>query len=109
MLGGKGAADGGRLHGSQQEAGKRERQQGIDVGPVDLGKAQGWQTLGHLTQKLDALGIEAEKRRGHDATDDHKERHGFVLQKDLSQNEHRECRKPDRERSGIGLVQMARK
>jgi len=79
MLGGKGAADGGRLHGSKQEACERERQQSIEIRPVNLRKARGRKTFGYLTQKLDAPRFEPEKRRGRDATDDHKERHRFVL------------------------------
>ena len=59
VLGGKGAADGGRLHGSKQEACERERQQGIEIRPVDLRKARGRKTFGYLTQKLDAPALRA--------------------------------------------------
>ena len=107
MLGGKSPADGGRLHGSKQEAREREWQEGIEIRPVDVRKARCRETLGYLTQKLDAPNIEPEKRRGHDPTDDHKERHRFVLQEELPQDERRQSRKPNAKGDGIGLVQMA--
>ena len=107
VLGGKGAADGSRLYGGEQEACKRQRQQRIDVGPVDVGNSDGWQPLRHLAQKLDALGIQAEQHRGHNAADDDEKRDRFMLQKDLAENEYGKCSKPDRERSEIGLAEMS--
>jgi hypothetical protein len=45
---------------------------------------------------------------GDNATNDHEKRHGFVLEKDLAQNEYGQRSKPDRERSEIGLLQMSK-
>src|SRR6185437_16964761 len=60
VLGGKGPADRRRLHGSEKEAGKSERQQRVQVGPVNIGNAQGREPLRHFAEKIDALGIQAE-------------------------------------------------
>ena len=103
----KRAADGGRFYGSKQETSEGEWHQGIEIRPVYFRKAQGREALRHLTEKFDTPSIEPEKRGGHDTADDHKERHGFVLQEEFSQDERRESRKPSAQGDGIGLVQMA--
>jgi hypothetical protein len=81
MLGSKGSADGSRLHGSQQKASKCEREQRIEVRKIEIGKADNWESLRHFAQKLHALGIQMERRRGQNAADDDEKRNGSVLQK----------------------------
>ena len=46
------------------------------------------------------------QRRSHDAADHHEQRHGFVLEKDLPEHEHRQRDAANRERGGIGFVQV---
>ena len=60
MLGGKGAADGGCLHGRKQEACERKWQQGIEIRPVDVRKARGRKTFGLLGMRERAIILRGE-------------------------------------------------
>ena len=90
VLGGERAADGGRLHRAEQEARERQRQQVVQVGPVNRGQAEGRQPLRHFAQQLHPARVEAEQRRSHDAADHHEQRHGFVLEEHLPEHQHRQ-------------------
>ena len=84
MFGGEHAANRGRLHRAKQKTGERQRQQLVQVGPVNRGEAEGRQPLRHFAQQLHPARFEAEPARSHDAADHHEQRHGFVLEKNLS-------------------------
>ena len=90
MLGRERAADGGRLHRAEQETRERQRQQFVQVRPVNRGQAEGRQPLRHFAQQLHPARVEAEPARSHDAAHHHEQRHGFVLEEDLPEHEHRQ-------------------
>ena len=60
MLGREHATDGGRFDRAEQEAGERQRQQLVQVGPLNRGEAERRQSLRHVAQQLHAARVEAE-------------------------------------------------
>ena len=106
MFGGEHAADGGRLHRAEQKTGERQRQQFVQIRPVNRGESEGRQSLRHFAQQLHPARFQAEPARSHNAADHDEQRHGFVLEKNLPEHEHGQRGASNRERRGIGFVQV---
>ena len=51
-------ADGGRLDGSEHEAGEGDRHQLVQIAPADRGQTKGRQALRHFAKQRHALRIE---------------------------------------------------
>ncbi len=100
------ATDRGRLDRAEQKTGEGQRQQLIPIRPVNRGEPKGRQSLRNCAQELNPARFQAKPARDQNATHDHEQRHRFVLEKNLPKNEHRQGGASNRERCGIGFVQM---
>ena len=73
---------------------------------MNRGQAEWRQTLGHCAQQLYPPRFEAKQRRSRDPADHHEQRHRLVLQENLPEDEHRQRSASNRQRGGIGFVQV---
>ena len=109
VLGGEHAADGGRLHGAEQEAGQRQRQQLVQVGPAARGQPDRRQPLRHLAEQLHAARVEPEQRRRQRCRRSRRRAPpGLFFRNILPSTSTASAAPPDGERRGIGLVEVLR-
>ncbi len=99
-------ADGGGLHGAEQEPGEGRGPQRVQVGAAHRRQSGNGQSLGHLSKQLHALRVELEESRGGNAGDDDEECHRAVTQPEFAREQDRQRSQPYEKRDGVGLGQV---
>ncbi len=107
MFLGEHAADGRRLDGAEDEAGKRQRQEPVQLVPANQRQPERRQTLRNLPEQGDARGLEIQQPGGGNAGDDDEKRDGPVLQPQFAGDEHREGGAADEQRGLMRVAQVA--
>ena len=84
----KHSADGGSFDRAQEKAGKGERQELIEIIPVNCRHSHRRQSLRHIAEEFHAACIERKDGRSDNGANYNEKSHRFVFYKKLSQNEH---------------------
>src|SRR5262249_38503546 len=87
MFGNEHSADRSCFDRAEEKAGERERQQFIQVMPVNRRQFEGRNSLRPRANQLHATCFECEHRCSDDGTYDNEKRDWFVWEKDFSKNE----------------------
>ena len=100
------AANGGRLDSAKKKAREGKRQQFVQVRPMNDRQPDHRQSLRNFAQQFDATRVQGECGGCDDAANHDEQRHRFVFEEDLSQNQNCQRGSADEHRGCIGLVQV---
>src|SRR5262249_40383723 len=70
VLGCEHAANRRRFHRAKNKAGKRQRQQIVQIGPMNSGRSDGWQALWHFAKEFYSARIQGQHGRRDNAAND---------------------------------------